>query len=100
MCSRKQLDESVNLSDTSSYNRKRGRDQNWKWNRSKEMLNCLEIDERTLRVDSKNRVLVINGEGYESPLQLSCRVLYGQREIKSVTFGCGSGTVMYKQKVI
>ena len=48
--SRKQLNESFNLSDTSSYNRKSGRDQNWKWNRSREMLNCLEIDNRTLRV--------------------------------------------------
>ena len=100
MCNKKQLDQSFNLSDTRSYNRKRGRDQNWKGNRSKEMLNWLKIDDRTLRVDSKNRVLVINGEGYETPLQLSCRVLYGRREIKSVTFGCGSGTVMYKQKVI
>ena len=100
MCSKKQLDQSFNLSDTRSYNRKRGRDQNWKGNRSKEMLNWLKIDDRTLRVDSKNRVLGINGEGYETPLQLSCRVLYGRREMKSVTFGCGSGTVMYKQKVI
>ena len=57
MCSRKQLDQGFNLSDTRSYNRKRGRDQNWKGNRSKEMLNCLEIDDRTLRVDSRTGFL-------------------------------------------
>ena len=57
MCSRKQLDQGFNLSDTRSYNRKRGRDQNWKGNRSEEMLNCLEIDDRTLRVDSRTGFL-------------------------------------------
>ena len=57
MCSRKQLDQSFNLSDIRSYNRKRGRDQNWKGNRSEEMLNCLEIDDRTLRVDSRTGFL-------------------------------------------
>ena len=57
MCSRKQLNQGFNLSDTRSYNRKRGRDQNWKGNRSEEMLNCLEIDDRTLRVDSRTGFL-------------------------------------------
>merc|ERR1711873_261862 len=57
MCSRKQLNQGFNLSDTRSYNRKTGRDQNRKGNRSDEMLNCLEIDDKTLRVDSRTGLL-------------------------------------------
>ena len=49
------------------------------------MVNCLGDDDRTLRVDSKNRVLVINGGGMNHPY---CWMLKGQRGIKSVTFGC------------
>ena len=67
MCSRKQLNQGFNLSDTRSYNRKRGRDQNWKGNRLKEMLNCLEIDDRTLRVDSRTGFLQSMEEGIDHP---------------------------------
>ena len=67
MCSRKQLNQGFNLSDTRSYNRKRGRDQNWKGNRLEEMLNCLEIDDRTLRVDSRTGFLQSMEEGIDHP---------------------------------
>ena len=67
MCSRKQLNQGFNLSDTRSYNRKRGRDQNWKGNRSEEMLNCLEIDDRTLRVDSRTGFLQSMEGGVDHP---------------------------------
>ena len=55
------------MSDTRSYNRKRGRDQNWKGNRSEEMLNCLEIDDRTLRVDSRTGFLQSMEGGVDHP---------------------------------
>ena len=46
---------------------KRGRDQNWKGNRLEEMLNCLEIDDKTLRVDSRTGFLQSMEGGVEHP---------------------------------